>query len=47
VQIVSPREKILGKALRIDRNGALVIEDKEGKEQKIISGEVSVTLGKK
>jgi BirA family biotin operon repressor/biotin-[acetyl-CoA-carboxylase] ligase len=44
VEIVSPREKTQGKALRIDRNGALVIEDKAGKEKKIISGEVSVSL---
>ena len=47
VEIVSPRERTQGKALRIDRNGALVIEDDTGKEQKIISGEVSVTIGNK
>jgi biotin-(acetyl-CoA carboxylase) ligase len=33
--------------LRIDRSGALIIEDDTGKEQRIISGEVSVTLGEK
>jgi biotin-(acetyl-CoA carboxylase) ligase len=47
VEIVSPRERTHGKALRIDRSGALVIEDDTGKEQKIISGEVSVTVGNK
>ena len=44
VEIVSPREKTRGKALRIDRSGALVIEDNEGKEKKIMSGDVSVSL---
>jgi BirA family biotin operon repressor/biotin-[acetyl-CoA-carboxylase] ligase len=44
VEIVSPEEKTHGKALRIDRNGALVIQDNAGKERKIISGEVSVSL---
>jgi BirA family biotin operon repressor/biotin-[acetyl-CoA-carboxylase] ligase len=44
VEIVSPRERTHGKVLRIDRSGALVIEDNAGKEKKIISGEVSVSL---
>ena len=47
VEIVSPVEKTHGRALRIDRSGALIIEDDKGKEQRIINGEVSVTLGKK
>ena len=47
VEIVSPIEKTHGRALRIDRSGALIIEDDAGKEQRIISGEVSVTLGEK
>jgi BirA family biotin operon repressor/biotin-[acetyl-CoA-carboxylase] ligase len=47
VEILSPKEKTHGRALRIDRSGALIIEDDAGKEQRIISGEVSVTLGKK
>ena len=47
VEIISPKETTRGKALRIDRSGALVIEDEAGKEQIIISGEVSVALGKK
>jgi BirA family biotin operon repressor/biotin-[acetyl-CoA-carboxylase] ligase len=45
VEIVSPKDRTHGKALRIDRTGALVIRDRAGKEQKIISGEVSVKLG--
>ena len=44
VQIVSSKEKTHGKALRIDRNGALVIQDSAGKERKIMSGEVSISL---
>ncbi|UCB50922.1 MAG: biotin--[acetyl-CoA-carboxylase] ligase [Deltaproteobacteria bacterium] len=44
VEIVSPKEKTHGKALRIDRNGALVIQDNAGKERKIISGDVSISL---
>ncbi|MGD9038808.1 MAG: biotin--[acetyl-CoA-carboxylase] ligase, partial [Desulfobacteraceae bacterium] len=47
VEIVTPIEKTHGRALRIDRSGALIIEDDTGKEQRIISGEVSVTLGEK
>lgn len=47
VEILSPIEKTHGRALRIDRSGALIIEDDAGKEQRIISGEVSVTLGEK
>ena len=44
VEIRSPREKTQGKVLRIDRSGALVIKDNTGKEKKIISGDVSVSL---
>jgi BirA family biotin operon repressor/biotin-[acetyl-CoA-carboxylase] ligase len=47
VEIVTPVEKTHGRALRIDRSGALIIEDDTGKEQRIISGEVSVTVGEK
>jgi BirA family biotin operon repressor/biotin-[acetyl-CoA-carboxylase] ligase len=47
VEIVTPVEKTHGRALRIDRSGALIIEDDTGKEQRIISGEVSVTIGEK
>jgi BirA family biotin operon repressor/biotin-[acetyl-CoA-carboxylase] ligase len=44
VVIESDRTKIAGKALRIDEDGALMIEDGEGKEQKIIHGDVSLRL---
>ena len=47
VEIITPVEKTHGRALRIDRSGALIIEDDTGKEQRIISGEVSVTVGEK
>jgi BirA family biotin operon repressor/biotin-[acetyl-CoA-carboxylase] ligase len=47
VEIVTPVKKTHGRALRIDRSGALIIEDDAGKEQRIISGEVSVTVGEK
>ncbi len=45
VVIESDQLKITGKALRIDQDGALIIEDGEGKEQKIIHGEVSLRFG--
>ena len=35
-------ETIRGKALRIDRDGALVIEDRQGEERRIRSGDVTV-----
>jgi len=42
VEIRSAKEKIRGTAIRIDKKGALVIKDHHDKEQKIISGDVSV-----
>ncbi len=36
-------ETIRGKALRIDRDGALIIEDCRGEERRILSGEVTVS----
>ena len=42
VEILSEKENIRGTAIRIDKKGALVIRDNQGKEQKIISGDVSV-----
>ena len=42
VKIQSEKESIRGTAIRIDKKGALVIRDNQGKEQKIISGDVSV-----
>ncbi len=44
IEIDAAQEKIRGKAVRIDQDGALVIEDEKGKEQKILSGDVSVKL---
>lgn len=42
VEVQSAKERIRGTALRIDKKGTLVIKDSHGKEQKIISGDVSV-----
>lgn len=42
VEIQSAKERIRGTAIRIDKKGALVIKDNHDKEQKIISGDVSV-----
>ncbi|MBW2608738.1 MAG: biotin--[acetyl-CoA-carboxylase] ligase [Deltaproteobacteria bacterium] len=42
VEIHSAGEIIMGKVLRIDRNGGLVIKDSAGREQVILSGDVSV-----
>lgn len=45
VVIEAEREKIYGKAIRIDEGGALIVQDKEGKQERIISGDVSVRWG--
>jgi BirA family biotin operon repressor/biotin-[acetyl-CoA-carboxylase] ligase len=42
VEIKTADGSVFGKALRIDHKGALIIEDDEGKEQTIFSGDVSV-----
>jgi BirA family biotin operon repressor/biotin-[acetyl-CoA-carboxylase] ligase len=42
VEVELPKEKVYGKAIRIDHNGALVIRDRRGEEQKIFSGDVTV-----
>lgn len=44
IEIESGDDVIRGKALRIDRSGALIIEDNEGQEQKILCGDVSLTF---
>jgi BirA family biotin operon repressor/biotin-[acetyl-CoA-carboxylase] ligase len=44
VVVESDRMKITGKALGIDQDGALIIQGPEGKEQRIIHGEVSLRL---
>lgn len=42
VEIESAEGKIRGKVIRIEYDGALIIEDNKGEEQKILSGDVSV-----
>jgi len=44
VVIESERERIEGKALRIDDCGALIIEDATGNERRILTGDVSLRL---
>jgi len=44
VVIESDRERIEGKALRIDDCGALIIEDAKGHERRILTGDVSLRL---
>ena len=44
VFIDSEKERTAGKALRIDANGALVIETKEGTIQRFVAGDVSLRL---
>jgi len=44
VEIKTTDGSLFGRALRIDRKGALVIEDDNGREQTILSGDVSVRL---
>lgn len=42
VEVRAGGEMICGKALRIDTKGALIIEDDQGQERKIVCGDVSV-----
>jgi BirA family transcriptional regulator, biotin operon repressor / biotin---[acetyl-CoA-carboxylase] ligase len=42
VEIKTTGGSLFGRALKIDRKGALVIEDDNGKEQTILNGDVSV-----
>jgi BirA family biotin operon repressor/biotin-[acetyl-CoA-carboxylase] ligase len=44
VEIESGRERVRGKALRIDHDGALIIETEEGCTQRIVAGDVSLRL---
>lgn len=44
VEIESAEGKICGKVIRMDYNGALIIEDNRGEEQKVLSGDLSVKL---
>jgi BirA family biotin operon repressor/biotin-[acetyl-CoA-carboxylase] ligase len=45
VEIISGQDRLVGRVLRIDREGTLVIKDKKGREQRILSGDVSVRSG--
>lgn len=47
VEIESAHGTVFGTALRIDRDGALVIEDEEGQLRRIINGDVSLRYMKK
>jgi biotin-(acetyl-CoA carboxylase) ligase len=44
VVIESDRERIEGKALRIDDWGALIIEDAKGVQRRILTGDVSLRV---
>jgi len=44
VQIESARERIDGKAIRIERDGALILETQEGDLRRIVAGDVSLRL---
>jgi len=44
VEIISQDEIIMGKALRIDRQGALILKDDQGEEKRMLSGDVSLRL---
>ena len=44
IAVEGEQEKIYGKAVRIDELGALIMEDEKGRQQRIITGDVSVRL---
>jgi BirA family biotin operon repressor/biotin-[acetyl-CoA-carboxylase] ligase len=44
VEIISQDRIVTGKALRIDRHGALILKDDKGKENRILSGDVSLRV---
>jgi len=45
VVVDSERERIEGKAVRIDDSGALILEDAKGNQRRILTGDVSLRLG--
>jgi len=45
IEIESGGRMMHGTAIRIDRSGALIIENENGVDQKIISGDVSIKFG--
>jgi biotin-(acetyl-CoA carboxylase) ligase len=42
VEIETTNGRISGEASRIDKNGAMIILDKHGREQRVLCGDVSV-----
>lgn len=42
IEVESAKETVRGRALRIDRTGALVVKEKNGRERRILSGDVSI-----
>jgi BirA family biotin operon repressor/biotin-[acetyl-CoA-carboxylase] ligase len=46
VVVASEKERIEGKALRIDDRGALIVEDAEGNQRRIITDDVSLRLAR-
>jgi len=47
VRVESDAETIQGRAIRIDEDGALVIEIHTGEEHRVVCGDVSLRLGGK
>jgi BirA family biotin operon repressor/biotin-[acetyl-CoA-carboxylase] ligase len=45
VEVVSGEDCLKGKAVRIDHYGALIIRDEQGKDQRVLNGDVSLRLG--
>jgi BirA family biotin operon repressor/biotin-[acetyl-CoA-carboxylase] ligase len=46
VVVASENERIEGKALRIDEFGALILEDAQGNQRRILTGDVSLRLAR-
>jgi BirA family biotin operon repressor/biotin-[acetyl-CoA-carboxylase] ligase len=44
VEVISQDGIVTGKALRIDRQGALILKDDQGEEKRILSGDVSLRM---
>ena len=42
VELKTSTGRVCGKAIRTERNGALVVLDDQGQERKIVSGDVTV-----
>ena len=44
VVVASEKERIEGRALRIDDSGALIVEDAAGNQRRILTGDVSLRV---